>query len=100
MVIGEITTEKPFEMALVKDNHVIQTLPVNATNDAFDIGFLPRAPRCGGAFFYTQTAYAFSKLVSIDCIAIAQQISRRGIPMEKLQRAAGRSIRRSDALLH
>jgi len=27
VVIGEITTEKSFEMALIKDNSVIQTLP-------------------------------------------------------------------------
>ena len=32
-------------MALVEDNHVIQTLLANATNDTFDIGILPRTPR-------------------------------------------------------
>ena len=32
-------------MALVKDNSVIQTLPADAINDAFDIGILTRAPR-------------------------------------------------------
>ncbi len=45
VVIGEITTEKPFEMALVKDNSMIQTLPANAANDPLGIGILPRAPR-------------------------------------------------------
>ncbi len=64
-------------MALVKDNSVIQTLLADATNDAFDIGILPRAPRCDGTFFHSQTAHAFSKLVSIDCIAITQQVLRR-----------------------
>ncbi len=72
MIIGEITTEKPFEMALIKDNSVIQTLPADATNDTFYIGVLPRAPRCDGTFFHSETARTFSKVISIDSIAIAQ----------------------------
>ncbi len=72
VVIGEISMEKPFKMALVQDNGVIQTLPADATNDAFDIGILPRAPRCDGTFFHSQTAQAFSKVISIDSIAITQ----------------------------
>ncbi len=32
--IGEIITEKPFAMAFVEDDDVIQTLPANATDDA------------------------------------------------------------------
>ena len=59
VVISEIATENPFEMALVEDNHVIQTLSADATNDAFDIGILPRAPRCAGTVFQSQTAQAF-----------------------------------------
>ncbi len=72
MVICEITTEKPFEVALIKDDSVIQTFPADATDDAFDIGVLPRAPRCDGTFFHSQTARTFSKVISIDSIAIAQ----------------------------
>ena len=59
-------------MALVEDNHVIQTLPADATNDAFDIGILPRAPRCAGTVFHSQTAQAFSKAISVNGIAITQ----------------------------
>ncbi len=83
VVIGEIITEKPFEMAFVEDNDVIQTLPANAANDALGIGILPRAPRCGRAFLHPQTAHAFSKLASIDGITIAQQVLRRGLPWKR-----------------
>ena len=72
VVIGEITTEKPSEMALVKDNSVIQALPADATNHAFDIGVLPRAPRRAGAVFHSQTAHASSEAISINNIAITQ----------------------------
>ena len=72
MVISEITTENPFEMALVEDNHVIQTLSADATNDAFDIGILPRAPRCAGTVFHSQSVHAFSKAISVNRIAITQ----------------------------
>ncbi len=71
MVIGEITAEKPFEMALVEDDSVIRTPPADAANDALCIGILPRAPRCDGTFFHTQTAHALSKVISIDSIAIS-----------------------------
>jgi hypothetical protein len=59
-------------MALVKDNQVIQTLSADATNDAFDIGILPRAPWCAGTVFHSQTAHAFSKAISVNSIAITQ----------------------------
>ncbi len=72
MVIRKITTEKPFEMALVKDNSVIQAFPANATNDALGIGILPRAPRCAGTVFHSQTAHASSKAISVNSIAITQ----------------------------
>ncbi len=65
-------------MAFVEDDDVIQTLPANAVNDAFGIGILPRAPRCGRAFLHPQTAHAFSKLASINSITIAQRVLRRG----------------------
>ena len=77
VVIRKITTEKPFEMALVKDNSVIQTLPADATDDVFDIGILPRAPRCAGTVFHSQTAHAFSKVITVNSIAITQQVFRR-----------------------
>ncbi len=72
VVIGEITTEKPFEMALVVDNKVIQTFPADTTADAFDIGILPRAPRCDGAFLHSQTSHALWKATSINGIAVTQ----------------------------
>ncbi len=55
VVIGEIITEKPFEMAFVEDDDVTQTLPANAADDALGIGILPRAARCGRAFLHPQT---------------------------------------------
>ncbi len=70
-------------MAFVEDDDVIQTLSANAADDAHGIGILPRAPRCGRAFLHPQTAYAFSKLASIDGIAIAQQVLRRGRPWKR-----------------
>jgi hypothetical protein len=37
VVIGEIVTEKPFEMAFVEDDDVIQTLSANTANDALGL---------------------------------------------------------------
>jgi hypothetical protein len=86
MIIDEITVESPLEMALVEDNDVIQALSTNATNDALDIGVLPRAPRCDGTFFHSQTANPISKVISVDGIAITHQILRRRLPWKGLNR--------------
>ena len=77
VVIGEVASENSCEMALVENNDVIQTLSSNAADNALDIRVLPRAPRCDGTFFHSQTTHAFSKVVSIDGIAITQQVFRR-----------------------
>ena len=47
-------------------------LSADATNDAFDIGILPRAPRCAGTVFHSQSVHAFSKAISVNRIAITQ----------------------------
>ena len=99
VVIGEIVTEKPFEMAFVEDDDVIQTFSANAANDALGIGILPRAPRCGRAFLHPQTAHAFSKLASIDGITIAQQVLRRGHPWKRFNELLRRPFA-SDAPSH
>ncbi len=77
MVIGEITVEGPLEMALVEGNDMIQAFPTDATDNALGIRVLPRALRCDGAFFHSQTVNPFSKVISVDGIAITQQILRR-----------------------
>ena len=84
MVIGEIAAQKCLEMAFTKDNSVIQTLPANAPNDALHIGVLPGAPRCDGTLLYSQTANAFSKVISIECISITQQVLGRRLPWKSL----------------
>ena len=41
VVIGEVGAQEPFEMAVIVNNNVIETLPPNRANQALDIGFLP-----------------------------------------------------------
>jgi len=73
-------------MTLAKDNSVIQTLPADATDDAFNIRILPRASRRGGAFFHCQTSQAFSKVISLCGIAITQQMLRLRLPWKGLNK--------------
>ena len=81
-------------MAFVEDDDVIQTLSANAANDALGIGIPPRAPRCDRAFLHPQTAYAFSKLASIDGITIAQQVLRHGLPWKRFNELLRRPFAR------
>ena len=41
MVIGEIPEEGSTERGFTENDHVIETLPTNGADDAFDVGSLP-----------------------------------------------------------
>jgi hypothetical protein len=85
MIVGEIAAENVHKMALVEDSDVIQARPVDATDNALDFGVLPRAPRCDGTLFHSQTANALMKALSIDGITITQQVFRRCIRWSRSQ---------------
>ncbi len=94
MVIGEITVEGPLEMALVEGNDMIQAFPTEATDNALGIRVLPRALRCDGAFFHSQMVNPFSKVISVDGIAITQQILRWWLPWKSLNKLLSRPFSR------
>ena len=45
MVIVEVDREDPFQMALVENDHVVQAIAPDTTDDPFHVRILPRAAR-------------------------------------------------------
>ena len=50
VIIGNVSGERPPEMRLVEDDHVIETLAANGSDQPFNVWALPRAHRTGDHF--------------------------------------------------
>ena len=42
VIVGQISGERPSEMRLIEDDHVIKTLPTNGSDQPLDVGIVPR----------------------------------------------------------
>src|ERR1700683_3048903 len=69
-------------MALVEDDDVIQTLAANRTDHALDVRVLPGGSRCRDDFLDPHRSDPVTEVGAIRCVAIAQQITRDGVPRE------------------
>ena len=45
MIVGQVSCEGAPEMRLIQDDHVIETLAPNGSDQTFDVGILPRTRR-------------------------------------------------------
>jgi len=84
MVILEIPREDPFQVALVENDDVIQTISADTANNSFHIRILPGASRCRDYLFNEEAPHAAAESLTIDGIAIPKQIARCGIPRKGL----------------
>ncbi len=48
MIVVDVFAQDSPEVSLVEDDHVIEALAPNASNDPFDVGVLPRGARRRG----------------------------------------------------
>ena len=76
------------------NDHVVQALAADRANQAYHIGILPRRLRRGENFPNSEPLCRFVEFLSLDAIAVAQQIPRRGVPGESFQPLPGRPFRR------
>ena len=49
LVVRDVGPKNPAKMALIEDDHVVQTLAADRADDAFDVGILPGRARCPNA---------------------------------------------------
>ncbi len=81
-------------MRFVQDDDVIEALPANGADQAFDIGILPGRARGGEYLLDTETAHTATKPDVVDAVAIAQEIPRGFVPWKCLDHLLCRPLAR------
>ena len=76
MVVMYIAEKDALEITFSEHDDVIQTFPADRADDAFRIILLPRGPRRGGDFLDAERFGLPQKSISIDRIAIPDQVVR------------------------
>ena len=88
-IVAAVFTKDPAQVSLIEHDDVIQTVPANGTDHAFDEWILPRRSARCYHLLDTQALDPSSHSVTIDAIAVTQQISRCGIKWKRLDYLLG-----------
>ena len=72
VVIANVSCEGLPQRSLSKDDHVIQALAANRTNEPFDVGPMPRRSRRGKYLFDAHDLHLLDEVLPEDSITIAQ----------------------------
>jgi hypothetical protein len=90
-VVGKVVAQQATQVGLVKHHHVVETLAAQGPDEAFHVRILPRGPRRGLHFADPQGLDSAGEHDPVeDRIAVAQEISRGGVPGERLHDLLGR----------
>jgi hypothetical protein len=79
MIVGDILGEHSPHVRWAEDDHVIQTLAAQGSNQSLRIRILPRAGRARDNLADAQAGHPAAEHVSINRITISQQPSCRGV---------------------
>jgi len=93
LVVGEVGAEDVAQMCLSKDDHVIEALAPDRTDQALDIRILPGRPGRDEHFGDLEPRHPAPEVGSVDGVAIAQELPRRHVPREGLDKLPGRPFR-------
>ena len=94
VVIRKVAGQEACEMPLMEDDDVVQTLPTDAPDQAFDIGILPWRPWSDDDFLDAHVLDTLPKGCAVDGVPIAQEIARRFLPGEGVNDLLRRPLRR------
>ena len=81
-------------MPLVQHNDMIKELSADTADDALDIGILPRTSWGNQHLFSAHVPHLLTESVTVDPIAVAQEILRCLVPGERLHHLLCRPLRR------
>src|SRR5919202_6874780 len=77
MIILEISSQEPPQMARVQDDHVVQAVAADTSDESFDVGVLPRSPGSNQYFFNAHMPHPLPKRGAVDTISVSQEIPWR-----------------------
>jgi hypothetical protein len=89
-VVFQIRLQDATKTSFIQDDDVVQALAADQADQPFHIGILPGRLRSGEDFPNSKPSCGVMELLSIDAIAVAQQIARRTLPREAFQKLPGR----------
>jgi hypothetical protein len=90
VVVHEVASQGAAQVPFAKDEHVIQTLAPDGANEPLREGVLPRALRCREDFTVPHARHALLEHVTVDRVAIAEEIGRGGVVREGVHDLLGR----------
>ena len=88
-VVAEVLAKDPAQVSLIEHDDVIQTIPANRTDHAFDERILPRRSGRCNHFLDSQALDPSLHGVTIDAISLPQQIAWCGIKRKRFHDLLG-----------
>ena len=89
VVVGHIRAKDPFEVTLIEDDDMIETLAADGANQTLHVGRLPRRVWGDAYILAAEAAHPAAEAFAVDGIAVAQQVPGCRLPREGLYRLLG-----------
>ena len=93
LIVIDVRSQLAFQRSFVEDDHVVQALSPDGTDQALRERILPGALRRGLDLFDAHCLHAVPTDLAIDSIPIVQQESRRRLPRKRLANLLSRPFR-------
>jgi hypothetical protein len=90
VVVREVASQGAAQVPFAKDQYVIQTLAPDGADESLRERILPRAVRRREDFTDAQALHALPEHVTVDRVAIAEEVRRRGVIREGVHDLLGR----------
>src|SRR3979490_507571 len=80
VIIGRVRSQQMAKMPLAEHDNVVKTFPPDRTDRPFTISVLPRRSRCGWPITNAHRPKAADEDVTVDGVAVTNDVSRRYFP--------------------
>src|SRR6266404_8350699 len=80
VIVGRVRSQQMAKMPLAKHDNVVKTFPPDRTDRPFTISVLPRRSRRGWLISNGHRAKAADEDVTVDGVAVTNDVSRRYFP--------------------
>ena len=93
VVVGEVVSQQATQLRVVQHHDVVEALAAQGADEPFHVRILP-GDRGAVLTSWIPWPGLDSRTRPVDCIAVAQQVSRGGVPGERLHELLGRPLGR------
>src|SRR5215831_10473592 len=94
VIVSDICREHPLEMPVVEDNDMIEYVATDTSNEPLAVGILPGTARGNFDFFDAHVLDVLLKMLTVDRVAVSQQVTWGRIPGKRLNDLLDGPLRR------